>query len=70
MRFIAELDKSKPTYFVAGDFSYSSNPDVWDWLDSTKGQGYSVVYSDQNYGIVGLHFYNERDAMLFALRWA
>lgn len=70
MRFIAELDETKVTHFVAGDFSYSTNPDVWDWLDSKKGQGYSVAFSNQNYGIVGLHFYNEQDAMWFTLRWA
>ncbi len=70
MRFIAELDKSKPTWFVAGNFSYTTQPELFNWLDNTRGQGYSVGYSDKNYGIVGIHFYNERDAILFTLRWA
>lgn len=71
MRFIAELDESKKTYLVTGDFSadYIRNSEITEWLDDTPGQGYSIAYSTVTYGKIGYFFYNEKDAMLFTLKW-
>lgn len=74
MRYIAEVDKTKKTYFVAAPIFYTEHDDIIEWLESTSGQGFSLHWPhDKVDGISqnrGIHFYAEQDAVMYLLRWS
>lgn len=73
MRYIAVVERAKKRYFVPVPVLYTADDEIIDWLESTPGQGFSLDWRDNETDYWketrGVHFYDEKDAIMFALRW-
>lgn len=62
MKHIELLDMERPTFYVSFPYDRKAPLGAYDWLSQTQGHGFS-------FGGSGVYFYNEQDAIMFALRW-
>lgn len=65
MKHVETLDISRKSFYVHFPFHpYAKHNDhPYDWLVETEGGEFT-------FGGHGIYFYNEKDAVLFTLRWA